>query len=123
MASRLLQHVPELEPGHVAGTANVRRVEMPTVEMALGLQRSAGNRAVAALVGQHASGAGRRPVDDLVGSVAASRRPPASAAGASAVESTRSAAASVQRAPCTDCPDAVAPPSEGDDLREAPVAG
>jgi hypothetical protein len=91
MRGHHFQHEPETDSRPLPGPGAVRRSGTPIVDMAVDLQRRAGNRSVAELAGGSIG-----PVLALGSGAAPGRR---AAPG-------RSNAVGVQREPCTDCPDA-----------------
>lgn len=120
MPGRTLQHELEVDARQFREPANVRRSGAPMVELALDLQRRAGNRSVTQLVAHRGPGADPRPIHGLVGAIASAAGPaPASVTMSRAASTTGGGSASVQREPCTDCPDAISPATPaGDDLHE-----
>jgi hypothetical protein len=100
MPGHRLQHEPETASRPLPGSGTVRRAGSPLVELALHLQRHAGNRSVSELVAGNGAS-----VPTLTGATAA----------------TRSGPVGVQREPCIDCPDpdALAVP----DTAELPESG
>jgi hypothetical protein len=119
MPGRTLHQEIDTDGRSHAEPATVRRPGAPTVELALDLQRQAGNRSVTALLARRHPDADRPTNRARIGAMpAAPGTVAAMVATAARAAATRGGAASVQREPCTDCPDASAPaaPDEADGL-------
>lgn len=103
MPGHRFQHEPEADSRPLPSAGNARRTGSPLVELALDLQRRAGNRSVTELVGTAVGSASK-----LTGATAATGR----------------SAVGVQREPCIDCPDAEAlPMADASDLPESGSPG
>ena len=102
MADHRFQREPEIPSRPLPGSGTVRRAGSPLVELALVLQRQAGNRSFTELVG---------------GSVGSTLAP-----GGAALPAPPSPAA-VQREPCSDCPDPDPPTAPGAALPEPDTQG
>jgi hypothetical protein len=95
----------------------VRRSGTPLMDLALELQRQAGNRSVAELIRHDATPMGRGAMAGTLAAIAGS-----SPAG-QLPTTRRAAAATVQREPCADCPDnPVAAMPDPDGLPETTAA-
>jgi hypothetical protein len=103
MTDRTLQH--EIEPivRRRPDARDVRRSGAPVADIALDLQRQAGNRSVVELLGRAAPPVTGRGAAGTLAALAGSRQ------SGQVTAAPRTAPASVQREPCADCPDALEP--------------